>query len=115
LVELYGTLSGNDQKSRLKTAESWSKKHQHNAKLMICLGRLSLANNEKGKAKKYFESSLELSKSIDALRELGRLLAQEGDYVSSSEYLQQALDLEEENSAELPVNREPVSLFLPSV
>lgn len=115
LVELYGTLSGSDQKSRLKTAESWSKKHQHNAKLMICLGRLSLATNEKDKAKQYFESSLELSKSIDALRELGRLLAQEGDYAASSQYLQQALDLEEDSSNEMVNNEESRPLFLPLV
>lgn len=115
LVELYGTLVGKDQQARLKTAESWLKKHQHNAKLMTCLGRLSLSNNEKDKAKQYFRSSLELSKSSDALRELGRLLAEDADYVGSSECLQQALDLQEDNSNEMVNNREPRRLFLPLV
>tara|TARA_Y100000310_G_C20681701_1_gene816372 strand:+ start:2306 stop:3496 length:1191 start_codon:yes stop_codon:yes gene_type:complete len=115
LVELYGTLPANDRTARLKTAESWSKKHQHNAKLMICLGRLSLANNEKDKAKQYFRSSLELSKSIDALRELGRLLSEEGDYAGCSECLQQALDLEEEHATETAAIREPSPVLLPSV
>jgi len=115
LVDLYGTMEWKEQKLSLKTAESWLKKHQHNAKLMICLGRLSLANNDKDKAKEYFRSSLELSRSIDALRELGKLLAEDGDYSASSNYLRQALDLEDEDSKELAAKQEPTSLLLPLV
>jgi HemY protein len=114
LVELYGTLPAEDPKSRIKTAESWLKKRQHNAKLLICLARLNLADHDREKAKQYFRSSLELSASMEALRELGRLLAEDGDYVRSSEYLQQALDLEE-NPTETVASRVPQSHFLPLV
>lgn len=71
LIELYGKVKHTDQ--QLSFAESLLKKHTHSAELYLCLGRLSLYNHLWGKAKTYFEKSINLAESPEAYEELGKL------------------------------------------
>jgi len=76
-IELYGqTKTKEDQ---LAFAESFIKKQPRSAALFLCLGRLSRAHQLWGKAKKYFEQSLEFNKTPAAYLELGTLLEQLND------------------------------------
>ncbi|MGL6035578.1 MAG: heme biosynthesis HemY N-terminal domain-containing protein [Legionella sp.] len=71
LIELYGFLPGNEQ--QLEFAESLLKKNAHCAVLLLTLGRLSLTLHLWGKAKLYFEQSIELNPESETYYELGAL------------------------------------------
>ena len=103
LIDLYGLTKGRDTNKQLLHAEEWLKERNNDARLFLCLGRLSLRNELWGKAKEYFEISFKLAKSGEASAELGRLLAQLGDYQKSNDYYQQGLLLSTKNLPELPL------------
>lgn len=77
LIEIYGQISSND--AQLKFAESLLNEHPHSAILFLCLGRLSRTNHLWGKAKMYFEQSIECDATPIAYMELGKLLEQLSD------------------------------------
>lgn len=91
LCDWYGRLKGEDAHKQLLTAQAWLKERARSAPLLLCLGRLSLANSLWGQARDYFEASLRLEKSAAAYAELGRLLAHMGDTEKSLECLQLGL------------------------
>ncbi|HRD69161.1 MAG TPA: heme biosynthesis HemY N-terminal domain-containing protein [Legionella sp.] len=71
LIELYGLL--NCEAGQLAFAESLLKKNPRSAALLLCLGRLCIAQHLWGKAKTYLEQSIELSPTPIAYNELGKL------------------------------------------
>jgi len=93
LVVRYGGLGRNTLARRIKTAEAWQKQHQDDAALQLCLGELYEANGEKDKARTAYQRSVDLKDSSEASSNLGRMLAFEGDYKTSNEYLTRALKL----------------------
>ncbi len=87
LVELYGKVSGNNAQEQLKAAEKWALSRPDNAQLLITLGRLSLRAHDWDKARDYFESSLKVERSIEAMAELCRLYFHMGNQEKGSHYL----------------------------
>jgi HemY protein len=77
LIEIYGLINSDD--NQLKFAESLLKNQSHSAALFLCLGRLSKTKNLWGKAKSYFEQSIEFGATPAAYIELGNLLEQLSD------------------------------------
>jgi HemY protein len=103
LVDLFGQVQGVDSSKQLLQAESWLKARNNNARLMLCLGRLSLRNQLWGKAREYFEGSLRLESDPEACAELGRLLASLGEHEKSNQFFQQGLLASTSGLKELPM------------
>lgn len=114
LVGWYGRVHGEDPHKQLIAAEAWLKERSNSAVLMLCLGRLSLANSLWGKARDYFESSLKLEKSAEAYAELGRLLANLGETEKSIQYLQLGLQQGELGLPALPMPDKKLALRSPA-
>jgi len=96
LLERYGSLGQETLARRVKAAEGWLKEHGDDAALHLCLGLLYEADGNKERAKAAYQKSIDLKNSPAASRGLGRLLAFDGDYRKSSEYLNLALKLASE-------------------
>ena len=103
LVSLYGKIATQDADRQLIIAENWLKERNNDAALFLCLGRLSLHNSLWGKAREYFERSLQFEDSGEVCAEMGRLLAHLGEHEKSSEYFQRGLMLATEGLVELPM------------
>lgn len=106
LVNLYGRVNGKDAKKQLDVARGWQKNQPESAALNLTLGRLSLRNQYWGQALKYFEKSLELNPSSEALAELARLLRHLGEGDRAQNLLQQNLGLVSASLPELPMPSE---------
>ena len=91
LIELYGKIT--PKMARLDFAESLLKKNPHSAALHLCLGRLSEASQLWGKAKTYFETSLQLGATPTAYAELGKLLEHLSDHAGASAMYREGLQL----------------------
>ncbi len=110
LVSLYGKACSQEPDKQLLLAEGWLKSRPNNADLLLCLGRLSLANQLWGKAREYFESSLKLEKKLETYAELGRLLAHLGEHEKSTECYQQGLLLSTHGLPALPQPKTSVAI-----
>ncbi|VXB15372.1 Heme biosynthesis protein HemY [Pseudomonas sp. 8AS] len=102
LVRCYGMLRGRDPLRQLQTAEGLLKQHSQDPVLLLSLGRLCLQNSLWGKAREYFEISLEFSRSAETCAELARLLAHQGDLQQSNRLLQESLGLLAQPLPQLP-------------
>jgi HemY protein len=91
LVALYGSVVGSDAARQLAQAEQWLQQHAGSAALQLCLGRLAVRNELWGKARDYFEASLNLAEDPQACAELGQLLARLGQHERSSQYYARGL------------------------
>lgn len=92
LVRQYGLVEGEDPRKQLSVAEGWLRERPDDAMLLLACGRLSLRNQLWGKARSYFESSINLAESPEAYAELGRLLAFLGEHAASSECFRNGLE-----------------------
>ncbi|WP_404367607.1 heme biosynthesis HemY N-terminal domain-containing protein [Marinobacter sp.] len=91
LINLYGRLEGRKTDEQLLAAERWLQDRPNNAELLLALGRISLRNELWGKAREYFETSLRLRRSREAMAELSRLNAHMGEDNASIKLLMQGL------------------------
>lgn len=91
LITLYGQFHTDEK--QLVFAESLLKKRANSAALHLSLGKLSLANNLWGKAKTYFEESIQLGASPDAYAELGKLYEHLGEHNQACVAYRQGLEL----------------------
>lgn len=91
LLDLYGKISA--ENARLDFIESLVKKNAHSAALYLCLGRLCQKNQLWGKAKTYFEGSLQLAATPIVYFELGDLLEQLSDHAGAFAMFRQGLQL----------------------
>ena len=91
LLDVYGQLPVDT--ARLDFIESLLKKNLHSASLHLCLGRLCQNHQLWGKAKTYFEASLQLSETPVVYAALGDLLEQLGDQVGAFAMYRQGLKL----------------------
>lgn len=103
LVSLYGRVAADDPGRQLIIAENWLKERNNDAALFLCLGRLSLRNSLWGKAREYFERSLQFEDSEEVCAEMGRLLAHLGEHEKSSEYFHRGLLLATDGLVDLPM------------
>ena len=90
-VSLYGDADLDTLKVRRKAAEGWLKQHEEDPALHYCLGCLYELSNEASMARESFARSIELGGSLKGHEKLGFLLAQNGDFESSSKHLKLAL------------------------
>ena len=74
LIKRYGELEFGEPHRQLLIAESWIQKRPGNARLLVALGRLAMRNELWGKAREYFDTSIEISPTVEANGELARLL-----------------------------------------
>ena len=79
LVKRYGELDFGAPERQLKIAERWIKNKPKSARLLVTLGRLAMRNKLWGKAREYFNTSIELGSSADAHGEFARLLKALGE------------------------------------
>jgi len=103
LIVMYGLVAGRDLQRQLLLAESWLKARPNSPQLTLTLGRLCLRNELWGKAREYFEHSLQQQPCPEAYAELARLLAHLGEHEKSTEYYQQGLLLSAQDLPELPM------------
>lgn len=91
LIALYGKAGADDPGRQFSQAEQWLREHGSSAPLLLCLGRLAVRNQLWGKARDYFEQSLNLESNPEGYVELGRLLVRLGQHERSAEYFERAL------------------------
>ena len=91
LIIIYGQIKGGNR--QLTFAESLLKTHPHSAPLLFCLGALCNARNLWGKARVYFEHSIEFGETPTAYMALGRLLEQLNDHAGACTAYQRGLVL----------------------
>lgn len=104
LVALYGRLCGAKPDEQLLAAERWLQDRPNNPELLLALGRLSLRNELWGKAREYFETSLQLRRSHETLAELSRLNAHMGHDETSVRQLMDGL-VRDSGLPDLPMPR----------
>ncbi len=111
LVIRYGEMEFGNYQKQLRQAESWLKDRPGNSALLLSLGRLSLRCELWGKAKAYFETSIEISASAEAHGELARLLNNMGEAEASELHREAYITLLGSQLAELPLPKKaaPVS------
>ncbi len=97
LIDIYGQIDSDD--AQLNFAESLLKEQTHSAALFLCLGRLCKNKNLWGKAKIYFEQSIEFGATPTAYMELGRLLEQLSDQAGACVTYRQGLLLATQHKA----------------
>lgn len=91
LVARYGSLSVSQPTEQLVVAEQWLREHPDDSELLFSLARISMRNKLWGKARTYFERSLQLRERPEAYAELAALLAQLGDHQKSTALYQKGL------------------------
>ncbi len=91
LVALYGKAEALDASRQPEIAEQWLREHGSSAPLLLCLARLAVRNQLWGKARDYFEQSLNLQDNPEACVEFGRLLVRLGQFERSAEYFERGL------------------------
>jgi HemY protein len=98
LARLYGLLVINDSKKQLSHAENLLKKDDKQAVLFLSLGRIAVRCQLWGKAKTYFEESIQLDASQETYAEYGKLLESLGDLTGALSSYHQALLIHKELS-----------------
>lgn len=98
LVKLYGNLM-NDAKKQLTYAESLLKRYHNQPILLLTLGKLCVRCQLWGKARQYFEDSLNLEANAEAFSEYGKLLEQLDDSTAAMESYRDGLLLVTEKSS----------------
>jgi len=86
LVNCYGELDFGTAHRQLLIAESWIQDRPANAALLLALGRLAMRNELWGKAREYFETSIELAPTAEAHGELSRILKALGEESLANEH-----------------------------
>ncbi|MFW1678070.1 heme biosynthesis HemY N-terminal domain-containing protein [Pontibacter sp. JAM-7] len=93
LVALYGRVLGDKPSKQLQQAQSWQRKHADSPALLLTLGRLCLRNEKWDEAVDFFDQSLQLEPSREALAELVRLLRHLGQQQQAQSLLDQHMQL----------------------
>ncbi|WP_373332333.1 heme biosynthesis protein HemY [Thiopseudomonas alkaliphila] len=93
LIELYGRIPGSDLAKQLQLAESWLPQQPNNPILLRCLARLCVKNQLWGKAKDYFERSLQHARQAQTCVELAQLLGELGETQRSNQLFSEGLQL----------------------
>ncbi|MDZ7748218.1 MAG: heme biosynthesis HemY N-terminal domain-containing protein [Halofilum sp. (in: g-proteobacteria)] len=93
LAHDYGLVQAEDAASQLNQAESWLHERGRSPVLLLTLGRLCVRNRLWGKARIYFESSLEIEPMAETYCELAALLDQLGEIGAAREQYRLGLEL----------------------
>ena len=92
-VVLYSELDMTLENHQLEQIESWLKEHQHNAPLLLALGKITFNMKLWGKAQNYLEASLSIDAMPETYLKLAQLLEQHMDQAKQAQvYYQQGLE-----------------------
>lgn len=86
LIKRYGELDFGTPHRQLLIAESWIQNRPGNERLLVALGRLAMRNELWGKAREYFDTSIEIASTAEAHGELARLLKFLGEEKLANEH-----------------------------
>jgi len=93
-IILYSELAVMIDNKQLEMAENWLKDHQHNAWLLLALGKMCISRALWGKARSYLEASISISPMPENYLKLARLLEEHMDEATAAqEYYRQGLHL----------------------
>lgn len=93
-IILYSELDVVVDNKQLEMAESWLKDHQHNAYLLLALGKMCISLSLWGKARSYLEASIAINPMPENYLKLARLLEENMDEPEAAqEYYRQGLHL----------------------
>lgn len=103
MLVLYSKLDVVIDNQQLEQVESWLKDHQHNAHLLLALGKLCLNKKLWGKARSHLEASLFIHAMPETYLKLAQLLEQHMDEAKQAQsYYRQGLEcLAEEDHHEI--------------
>lgn len=104
LVRLYGTLKTSNPQKQLEYAENWLNRYGNHAALFLTLGKICMRCQLWGKARSYFEESLNLEGDPETYAAYGKLLEQLGETHLALENYRDGLAQEK---IELPRTTEP--------
>ncbi len=94
IIILYSELDVMVDNKQLEMAESWLKDHQHNAWLLLALGKMCISRSLWGKAKNYLEASISINPMPENYLKLARLLEEHMEEAAAAqEYYRQGLHL----------------------
>jgi HemY protein len=91
LVELYGNTSHDNLNAAIQQAEKWLEDHDNSPLLLLTLARLYRNNQLWGKARHFYESSLNLAPHAKGYLEFAELLEQIGEKENANICYQQGL------------------------
>ncbi|MBA3581511.1 MAG: tetratricopeptide repeat protein [Gammaproteobacteria bacterium] len=111
LVRLYALIPDADTNKQLETTEQWLKDQGRSPMLYLSLARFSARLQQWGRARVYYERSIELKASIDAYAELGDLLETLGEADSAFECYRKGLQLFTADSKRRNYNRRTLADF----
>jgi HemY protein len=93
-IVLYSELDVMVDNKQLEMAESWLNDHQHNAWLLLALGKMCITHSLWGKAKNYLTASISIQPMPENYLTLARLLEEHmEDPAAAQEYYRQGLHL----------------------
>ncbi len=93
-IVLYSELDVIVDNKHLEMAENWLKDHQHNAYLLLALGKMCITRSLWGKARNYLEASIAINPMPENYLKLARLLEENmNEPAASQEYYRQGLHL----------------------
>jgi HemY protein len=93
-IVLYSELDVMVDSKQLELAETWLKGHQHNAYLLLALGKMCITRSLWGKARNYLEASIAIDPMPENYLKLARLLEEHmNDQPAAQEYYRQGLHL----------------------
>ncbi len=93
-IILYSELDVMVDNRQLEMAENWLKDHQHNAWLLLALGKMCMSHSLWGKARNYLEASIAINPMPENYLKLARLLEEHmAEPAAAQEYYRQGLHL----------------------
>ncbi len=93
-IILYSELNASVDSKQLEMAEGWLKNHQHDAWLLLALGKMCTSLSLWGKARNYLEISISINPMPENYLRLARLLEEHmDDATAAQEYYRQGLHL----------------------
>jgi len=96
LAKLYGLVKTTDPKKQLAHAEKLLKEYPNEAVLLLSLGRICVRSQLWGKARSYFQESLNLEANAETFIEYGKLLEYLGDSTAAMESYRDGLRMFDE-------------------
>lgn len=106
-IILYSELDVMVDNKQLEMAEGWLKEHQHNAWLLLALGKMCISRSLWGKARSYLEASIAINPMPENYLKLARLLEEHmEESAAAQEYYRQGLHLLAGDYGEEVLNKE---------
>lgn len=100
LLQAYAQIPHADPAAALERGEGWLRQKADDALALFAVGRLAVQARQWGKARDYYQASLERMPTPQVYAELARLLNQMGDYKTGGELLATGIRLLEQQNGQ---------------